>query len=61
MPGRPALGIRDHVDLLLFSHEKSTGMNFHKIVGEEPCRGLAVALIVRGIEPNVVENGDRAG
>ena len=35
-------------------------MNFHKVVGKEPCRGLAV-VIVRGVQPDVVQDRDRAG
>src|SRR5258708_4984109 len=52
--------VLDHVDLLFLVYDRSAGVNFHEVVGEEPCCGVAV-MIVRGVEPDVVEDSDRGG
>ena len=55
-----ALGIHDLIDLLLLIDDKSAGVNFHKIVGEQPIQSPGVA-VVRRIQPDVIHDRDRGG
>ena len=55
-----ALGIHDLIDLLLLIYNFSAGVNFHEVVGEQPILRPGIS-IVRRIEPDVVEDRDRAG